>query len=651
MIDTIASFDGRIAKVHGSARSGKTEALVRRCAHVLNEGAAPSSILVEVSSAFAAQAFRQRLRKALATDKAHLANEVRICTALDACVDVLNTPAARNFTGRIPRLLTSTEYNFFLEDMKTLGAPIRRLRKMLDYFYRSMSDYVPRAEWLVGGEEETVLAHLERTLALREGMLVQEAPALCADFLKSADGISMRKTYAYVLCDDFQNMSRAEQTCLCLLAEKQVLVCGNADEQQVIHTAYPNADGFSQFETVRHDVTVFALPEPSQTCAIARFVAATTNQTGHCAAKAGTDHEPSSKPSSSDELSSSIESIKWQTPEDELNGLTKYIRVLLDAEDNLHENRTCVVVPNKRWTRMVEKVLKQRGFSVTTEGAFAGINGDPRESTRAQALVAYTKLNLLANPCDTVAWRSWCGFDNHLTNSDAWNNLQDFANQHSLTLIDALAHIAQQTDEPFLRAHVLAERWNEGQAFIAKNAGRTGFGLLRAIGAENLPEFEHAASVLVGDENAGQLYLIERAHATDPTWNDNPHLIHVASFDTLCGTEYDTIFVIAAVDGFIPRRDAFEVISTEEERERIMDEERRRFCNTVSKATKRLVLSHFSKASLELAERTKMQVARVRAENGERVAVIRPCCFLAEAGDTYPGTISGQNLLAERGLV
>ena len=32
MIDTIAAFDGRLAKIEGAARSGKTQALVARCA-------------------------------------------------------------------------------------------------------------------------------------------------------------------------------------------------------------------------------------------------------------------------------------------------------------------------------------------------------------------------------------------------------------------------------------------------------------------------------------------------------------------------------------------------------------------------------------------------------------------------------------------
>lgn len=154
----------------------------------------------------------------------------------------------------------------------------------------------------------------------------------------------------------------------------------------------------------------------------------------------------------------------------------------------------------------------------------------------------------------------------------------------------------------------------------------------------------------MGDEDAAAVFALQRANVTDPALPDDPHVLHVASYGALCGVEYDNIFAIAAVDGFMPRRDAFEVISTEEDRERIMNEERRLFCNSVSKASKRLVVSYFSKAPLELAERAKMQVVRVKAEGNGRVASVRPTAFLAEAGNAAPVTTGGQALLAQHGL-
>ncbi len=644
MIDTIASFEGRIAKVQGPARSGKTEALVRRCARLIQAGTDPATILVETSNARAAQAFRNRLAHYLGPEFEQAATDVPIRTALEVCVDVLSAPSARAATGRVPRVLNEAEYKVFLEDMKTLGQPVRRLRSMLEFFYRQMNDLKPRDTWAVGGEEEAVLVHLERVLSLRGAMLAQEAPALCASYLKCDAGSNARGSFAYVLCDDFQNLSHAEQTCLCLLANRQLIVCGNPNQCRTGRFALASTDGFTRFDAHRRGVEVFSLAGSFGNAAVASFV------DGLC------DHgdmDPAFKANRSlEEITAAkdVMAVKWSTPEDELNGITKYLRVMLDAEKDVRENRTCVLVPSKRWALMVKRVLEQRGFTVSLAGALCGLGGDPRDSARARALIAYTKLNLLADPEDLTAWRSWCGLDNYLTNSDAWAGLQTFAEEQGISLLAALSRTAETNEEPFLRANALAERWRAGQEFIAANVRHRGFGLLRAIGADGLPEFEETARALVGDEDATAAFALQRGNATDPALPDDPHVLHVAVYGSLCGTEYDNIFAIAAVDGLVPRRDAFEVISTEQERERIMNEERRMFGDSVSKATKLLVISHFSKAALDLAERTQMQVTRVRSEYGVRVASVRPTAFLAEAASACPATVGGQALLAELGL-
>ena len=159
MIDTIAAFDGRLAKVEGAERSGKTQALVARCAHLIQNGEAPASILVAVTNAFAAQAFRKRLRRALPANLIGAALSVRVCTALDAAVSVLDQPAAREATGRVPRILNSAEYNFFLEDLKTIGEHPRKLRSMLGFLDRKMAGYEPREEWNAGTAADNLLAY------------------------------------------------------------------------------------------------------------------------------------------------------------------------------------------------------------------------------------------------------------------------------------------------------------------------------------------------------------------------------------------------------------------------------------------------------------------------------------------------------------
>lgn len=653
MIDTIAAFDGRLAKIEGAARSGKTQALVARCAKLIENGETPESILVAVTNAFAAQAFRKRLRRALPVNKAAAAEAVRICCALDAAVEVLDTPAAREATGREPRILSEAEYNFFLEDLKITGEQPRKLRSMLSFLERKMANYESREEWGAGTAAGNLHAFATRVLKLRGAMLPVEAPMLAADFLKSDAGEAARGRFSHVLCDDFQNFSHSEQTCLCLLADKQIMVAGNPNQMMSKHGNHPYVEGFIKFDAVRRDVEVFHLEDAfgnPQVIALADALGSQDGMDGAYVAGTATDIE---RDPAAAALPVGVQSIKWNTPEDELNGLTKYLRHLLSSQEDVREAHTCIVVANRRWAVMVEKLLRRRGFNVSAAGAAGTLAGDPRDSSRSRALVAYTKLNLLANPRDMVAWRSWCGFDNALTNSDAWMGLQDFAEAENITLYQALEQVGNAgfgAKEPFLRARTLAEKWRAGQEFITKNSTRRGFGLMKAIGAEGISEFEAVAADMLGDETAARLFEMERAAIMDPAWIDDPHVLHVSTLQNLCGTEYDNIFVVGCIDGFFPIRNAFEVISTDGERNRVMDAERRDFMSGVAKAKHLLVLSHFSKSELELAERTKMQVVRVKSENGKRMAIVRPSAFLSKAGDAAPTTIGGQALLSEYGL-
>ncbi len=648
-IEAVAAFEGRLAKVEGPARSGKTEALVRRCARVVEAGADPASVLVAVSTAFAADAFRARLAAALGEERAEAARAVRVECALDAIVRTLGAPEAVAATGRVPRLLMTGEYNLLLEDMKTLGTPVRKLRAMLGYFYRLRCDLVPRKDWGFGGAEETVWNHLVGTLSARKSMLAQEAGAVCAEYLQSDAGAPARGAYAIVLADDFQNLSRAEQTCLCLLARDQIVVAGNVGETVPLRSGRPHPEGFARFDALRRGVETFSLPEPFGDPAVAAFAGAITARDGEGSAQTAGDAPRGDGGRGG--VPRGVVVLKWRTPDEEAAGVASYLRALLDADEGLLERDVCVLVPNRGWGRLAARALSAHGLSSSTAGVGGGFGGSYQDSERAKAFVAYTRLCLAADPADVVAWRSWCGFDNHLANSEAWESLAAFARERGIGLYEALRAVGEGDPAAagVLRRSELARRWESGRAAVAESAGRRGFALLRAVGAENLPEFAEARRRMEGDEGAAEALAIVRESVEAPTFPAAPHDVRIATYDAMPGTGYRVVIAVAAVDGLMPPRDAFETVSTDEARGRVLSEARRAFSSGVAKADELLVVSTFSKAPLELAERTKMQVTRVRAENGERVAAVRPTAFLAEAGAACPATTGGQAALATFG--
>ncbi len=662
MMEDILAFTGRMAKIEGAPRSGKTEAIVRYTAQLLTQGTDPQKILVVASNGFSVQALRDRLVSFVPEDQKDAAQHVHITTALEECVRVLNTKDARESTGRIPRLLTRAEYLFFLEDIRTTGETNRKLRNMVSYFYREMENYTPFDDWMVGVPEKNLLKIIRTILTSRNAMLPSEAPMLAADFLKSDAGSAYAKHYDVVLCDDFQNLSHAQQVSMCLLAKDRVIVAGNPNETLQIACRHPYPQGFTEFDTLRRGVEVFKLQQSFGDDQVIAMANALAHHGDMNPAYASTNEAPTNL------NDQTFCAVKWATPEEEANELTKYIRLVLDGDkdrtdidkklhrapktesdeqqEEIFEGRTCVVVPNKTWALMAKNLLEKRGFEVSCAGAFGQFTGDPRDTNRARALVAYTKLALLAHPQDLTSWRSWCGFNDHLTRSNFWLSLQNYAQEHEMDLYDALSHTLSDSSM-FLRSEELGKRFEEGQEFIKHNAGRHGFDLLRAVGALDLIEFEPLQQRIVGDENAEQMFDLMRREIMTPTWPMNPHAIHISTMENLSGCEYDNVFFMAAIDGFVPRQGAFEVVSTDETRDRILNEDRRKFLCAISKANKRLIFSFFRRSNLELAARTNMQIVRVKSEDGKRIALTRPSHYLEEAGNAAPSTIGGQAFLGK----
>ena len=122
---------------------------------------------------------------------------------------------------------------------------------------------------------------------------------------------------------------------------------------------------------------------------------------------------------------------------------------------------------------------------------------------------------------------------------------------------------------------------------IAAHAGRRGHNLLAALGADKLRDFATLSATLAGDEDAPTLYAMIRETQFFPTHEANVRAVRVSSYEQLCGCGYRALYVTGCVDGFMPARDAFEVVSTDADRDRVREADRRTFAAGVAKATER----------------------------------------------------------------
>ncbi len=626
MIERIASHEGRIVKVEGPAASGKTEALVRRCLNLVERGVAPESILVATPTANAAAFFRHRLARA-AEERGgrEAALRVAVMRAVEVCASVLDEPAARAQTGRAPRILADGEYLFLVEDLKTLGQKNRRLKNMLDFFRAQWSALEDEQDWLIPGEETTVLARMRDIMRLQGTMLRDEAPYLCARLLKSPQGASLAPRFDFVLCDDFHNLSYAEQTCMCLCARTQLVVCGNASHATRANTDYPNPKGFDRFDRTHRGVDLFRLARSFGPPEAARISAALDEQ------------------AQTEEAASAVREahgareifVAWETPEEELASLACIVEAWCAHAEDARASDVCVAVPTKRWGVLARKALEARGVPVSDAGLGLGLGGDPRAEGRHDAISAYARLLLAADGKDMVAWRIWGGLDHALTNSDVWRFVYDAALAEGMPLFEAFRRLAAGDLRPVghaFRADAIRRIWETGHDVIARASSLTGPSLARETGLSDSPALARAVRVESRDD-AVALRDKVRAHLSAPRFDPDDDAVRVALVEATEGMQCPCLVMPGLVDGLIPHRDAFDPVKSDKERERALEAGRARLAACLPRGVPLLVASTFSRADLEAAERANMEVVRIASVEGRRTASVRPSIFLKGQND------------------
>lgn len=635
MIDQIAAFEGRIAKVDGPARSGKTEALVRRCARLLERREAPDSILVTVVSAAAKRRFAQRLADAVDESLRQAAARVNVMLPQEVCTAVLAEPQAMQLTGRTPRILDESEYLFFLEDLKTLGQKNQRLSNMLSFFYAQWSRLEDEESWVIPGEETIVLDRARNILRLQGAMLRHEAPYLCARLLASDEGEPLAQRYAYVLCDDFQDYSYAEQTALCLCAKKQVVVCGDAFQATEVYTPYPSAKGFRNFDRVRRGVEVFELTAQHGPEAALRLEAglraAQKRERGQAESGLAEDAEVAGARIEAHGAAALF--VEWDDAEDEMAALPALVAAWCAQDPARTPADVAVAVPTKRWGKLAKRALEHAGLQTTVEGLGHIVSEDPRVPGRHDALSAYARVSLAADAHDMLAWRMQGGLDHALANSDIWRGVYDYALDRHIPLYDALETLAQpgQTAGKVLRQEELARIWEAGKREAAALSCLRGTALAQASGVADVPAFAGVVALLSDDADACQLRDAIRALLAGERTFDGPNAVTVALCENLCGLDFPCVVVPGLVDGMLPYRDAFEETKSNAQQAAVIARDRVRLASCVGKATQRLVASTFAHAEAEVAERVKMKVARIASRDGARIAQLRPSLYLEEA--------------------
>ncbi|NHM14958.1 UvrD-helicase domain-containing protein [Xiamenia xianingshaonis] len=606
----------KATRIVGAPGCGKTEHLVRRIADLLEAGVDPASVLAVCATPTAALAFARRLA---ATGAPH-ADAVAATTARALALRVLALPEAEAFTGRRARLLVAFEESFLMEDMKVSGLRPRRLHEMLKFFYRSwteMADDDPA--WLLAGEETEVHTLLKENLAYCQGMLEPEAANLAVRFLRTAPDAAPR--YAHVLVDDYQDLSRASQLLAEAVATESITVAGCEGACVEVFDSYPYAKGLEEFLERFPEADARELDACCHSAAVRTALARLSSDDALAAAHMRTTGEAPA---------GTVEALACDDAPAEFSAVADRVVAALDA--GATPESIVVATPNALWTRTLARALDERGVATAALPHTQPVKGDVRDFARSETARMVTLLNLVADPTDAVAWRCWCGFGDHLTNSAAFAAMRESSASAGITGdVAALARLAADpspSKQAFVGAQRVAEAYDQAQTLVPQLAGLEGEALLDAIAAAVTGRDEAAPAVLRGlclaadDVDAPSMAARARTRTLDPAI-DARSAVALVPFDQAVGLSPDVLIVAGLVNGFVPVREYFDLAEMPlDKQERTHATNLRRMYALAGKAGRDLVLSYFTSADLETAGRLKLKIDRIRLKGGQRICAI-----------------------------
>lgn len=623
----------------GPAHSGAHEALLGAVDRVMR--AEDGDVLVLVPRASAVATMRAKLTQRLGD----AARDVRVSTPRAEELAVLGTPAAREALGRGTHLLADFERTFFLEDMKVTGIKSRRLREMLKFFSRSITELADRdPDWLITVEERETHAFAQDVLRFMGSIHPVEVSNAAATVLEANPELRAQASAAHVFVSHYEAANRASQFFCQLIARDELGICFDLHGSVEAEDPYPYADGFDEFRAAHPNAHVQRFEDAKQDPRVARAVRHLLAQP--CMRSEGVDptaedagatyrSETDRAPLSADDLpivragdedGVCCTRLVAAGPREEFAQAARFVAGKVASGTRPED--VFVAVPNRTWGRFVTRALQQEGVPASYVGARQALRGDVRSLDASRALQFACGLALAADPNDACAWRCWCGFGDYLGASAGMHDLRVWAGDAGRSLPEALEALDAGEAPHVVGADGIRTRYRAGRALVEACKGRTGEDVLAALVKEvGLDEVPGTVRALIGPAGAADTArdLAQRLYAALYCPAFGSGAVRVGAWAAVVGQDPRVMVICGFMNGFTPPRAYFDLSQMEPaERERTWRSFVEGLYALAACTRDEIACSTFEQAPLEDAERLNLKAKRVKLVDGVRTCVLEP---------------------------
>lgn len=266
----IAVDDSRYIRVLAGPGTGKSFALKRRVARLLESGAAPKRILPVTFTKVAAE----DLHRELISMKVPGCEQIRGSTLHSFGMHVLSRQNVLTVTGRVARPLNRFEMEPLLYDLPVhFGNKREREKRIRAYeaaWARLQQEQPGFAQTAVDASFQSVLI---AWLRFHEGMLIGEIIPELYRYLRNNPAAPELSLFDHVLVDEYQDLNKAEQAVVDLVCTNSALCVVGDDDQSLYSFKHAHPEGIRTFPQTHAGCTDHALLDcyrcPTRVVAIA----------------------------------------------------------------------------------------------------------------------------------------------------------------------------------------------------------------------------------------------------------------------------------------------------------------------------------------------------------------------------------------------
>jgi len=626
--DIAATEDSPLRVIAGPG-TGKTFALKRRVARLLQSGTEPHRILATTFTRTAANDLRNELLDLGIED----AERVRMGTVHALCFSILSQNSVLEITGRVPRPLLAFEERFMLEDLQgnafgSYTEKRKRLRAFAAAWARLQSD---DPGWPTKDVDRRFQAALLGWLRFHHSMLIGELVPETLNYLRHNPAAEERTAFDHVLVDEYQDLNRAEQELLDFLAQDGSLAIIGDEDQSIYRFKHAHPEGISRF----HDAHQHTHDESLQLCRrLPHRVVDLAN--------ALISHNPNREPRNLAKMPGNPDGevfiVQWTSMASEAAGLASFIRDRI-ASGAVPPGKVLVLTPRREFGYAIRDQLNAINVPAHSFFSEQALAGNPKNLEESEAQQAFTLLCLLANRDDRTALRCWCGFGSTSLGTGAWQRIRDRCADTGSSPWELLEKLlAAELRLPYTKSAV--DRFRDLVSRLARLQGLIDQDLVDALfpqGEAWADPFRTYAGTIDNEDPIDPVTLRDalRSSISQPELPTDVDYVRVMSLHKSKGLTAQLVVVAGCVDGLIPTIDER---LPQAEREQDLQEQRRVFYVAITRPTQTLVLSSITELPAEAAHHMRAKVERYVGRDRIRT-IASP--FLQELGPTAPRAIRG----------